>query len=84
MQIATDQEEQRRYPTEGSQGFIAIFLLLMVLIGAVTGAAIGAALAGTIHLRLWRGQVASLKREHDSRARAATISGKGIGSVVPN
>jgi uncharacterized membrane protein YfcA len=37
--------------TQDSQGFVAIFLLVMVLIGAVTGTAIGAALAGTMHLR---------------------------------
>jgi MFS family permease len=36
---------------KGSEGFIAIFLLVMVLIGAATGAAIGAALAGSVHLR---------------------------------
>src|SRR4051794_17247444 len=36
---------------EDSQGFIAIFLLVMVLFGAATGAAIGAVLAGTVHLR---------------------------------
>jgi hypothetical protein len=45
--------------TEGSQGFIAIFLLVMVLIGAATGAAIGAALAGSVHLR-WLALLAAL------------------------
>jgi hypothetical protein len=51
---ANHQEVRRTAPmshAEGSEGFIAIFLLVMVLIGAATGAAIGAVLAGTLHLR---------------------------------
>ena len=45
--------------TRGSQGFVAIFLLVMVLIGAVTGAIIGAASAGAVHLR-WSALLAVL------------------------
>jgi hypothetical protein len=64
--------------TEGSQGFIAIFLLIMVLIGAAAGATIGAALGGLVHLR-WLAVLAAL-----SAIIVLGIVRGGLGKFFPN